>query len=246
MKKLRLKKPVISVVIPTLNEEKQVAKCLKSLKNQDFKKPFELIIVDGGSSDRTTAIAREFDAIVILQKGRGIGDARYWGFQQAKGEIVASTDADAILPSDWLEKIENYFSQNLKVGALTGDFELTRDSDFWLRNLFKLGPLINRVIAFFVGHPYFSSRNFAIRKKIYNQVGGFDRRLKGLEDAELSTRVAKVTSISHLPDLKVRTPDRRWRGRFLKHILTRMLPTFWFNVVIKKPHPKFNEWERIN
>jgi len=239
-------KPIISVVIPALNEEKLLPRCLDSLKRQEFEGPFEVIVVDGGSQDRTVEIARDFGARVIKQKGKGIGDARFLGCREAKGEIIANTDADAILPPDWLKRILAFFEKNPEVGGLVGAFEWTNDAHPFLKLLIRLHPIAYSLMALAAGHHYFSGRNFAIRKKIYDQVGGFDRRLKYLEDCELASRVSKVTKIAYLPRLKVKTPDRRWRNKSLQTFLTRTVPAFWFNIVLKKPHPKFNRWERID
>ena len=60
--------PEIAVVIPTLNEEKYIGPCLESIKNQKFDGPFEIIVVDGGSEDRTVSIVEESGAKVITQE----------------------------------------------------------------------------------------------------------------------------------------------------------------------------------
>src|SRR5512143_1531574 len=95
----------ISVVIPAYNEEKYLPRTLESLKKLD-RKPDEIVVVDGGSTDKTASIAREHGATVITVAHRGIGFARDKGLMKATGDIVAYTDADTVVPHDWLTKIE--------------------------------------------------------------------------------------------------------------------------------------------
>jgi Glycosyltransferases involved in cell wall biogenesis len=95
---------VISVIIPALNEEDVIEYCLQSLENQNYKN-FEIIVVDGGSKDRTVEIAEKY-ARVIKQKSKTIGGARKEGTLAAKGDILAFTDADTIFDPNWLSSIE--------------------------------------------------------------------------------------------------------------------------------------------
>jgi len=94
----------ISVVVPAYNEEKLIGKCLESLQNQT-EKPFEIIVVDNNSIDKTAAVAKKFGARVIEEKEQGISFARNAGFNVAKSDIIARIDADTIAPVDWIEKI---------------------------------------------------------------------------------------------------------------------------------------------
>ncbi|MGC9019569.1 MAG: glycosyltransferase family 2 protein, partial [Candidatus Bipolaricaulaceae bacterium] len=81
------------MVIPALDEEKELGECLTSLARQNFS-AFEVIVVDNGSTDRTASIAEEWGARVVVEGRRGPGYAREAGFRAAKAPIIASTDAD--------------------------------------------------------------------------------------------------------------------------------------------------------
>ncbi len=107
--------PLISVVISTCNEEKLLGTCLESLKSQHCDFYYEIIVVDAGSSDGTTAIARQYGAKVIQELRPGAVQARSAGFANARGSIIDSTDADTALPSDWLARIRKIFIDNPKV-----------------------------------------------------------------------------------------------------------------------------------
>ena len=77
----------LSVIIPTLNEEKYIASTLRSLAEQSHK-DFELIVKDGLSTDNTESIAREYADLVVSKKDSSIGDARNQGARYAKGDVL--------------------------------------------------------------------------------------------------------------------------------------------------------------
>ncbi len=99
---------VISIIIPTLNEEKGIGKTIDSINREYFKKnnwDLEIIIVDGDSKDKTRDIAKNRGAKIILEKRKGYGRAYKTGLPQAKGDIIVTGDADATYP---FEKIHEY------------------------------------------------------------------------------------------------------------------------------------------
>jgi glycosyltransferase involved in cell wall biosynthesis len=101
---------MISVIIPTFNEEENIAQCLVSLTHQTVPRAeYEVIVVDGGSKDETCRIAEKYADKVFAQTSKKVGGARNDGIMAAKGEIVATTDADCILPPDWIERIKKDF-----------------------------------------------------------------------------------------------------------------------------------------
>ena len=109
----------ISVIIPALNEEKFLPDCLEALQNQ-IEKPDEIIVVDNGSTDLTPKIAERFDCKVVFEKKRGITFARNKGFETAKYEIIARTDADTIPPKDWIKNIKEAVKKHKEACAITG------------------------------------------------------------------------------------------------------------------------------
>ena len=110
----------ISVVIPTFNEDKGLEGFLEQFDRQTLPRElFELIIVDGNSTDKTRDIAKAYADKVILQKSEGIGGARNDGVLAAEAPIVATTDADVRLPRFWLERILEDF-RDLSVVAVCG------------------------------------------------------------------------------------------------------------------------------
>ena len=140
-----MKNPIISIVIPTLNEEKYLPKTLKSLKNQTFKN-YELIICDGGSTDRTVEIAKSFGARVIVKNNSNVCEARDIGLRQASGEILVGADADTIYPNDHLQNIYEAFQKNKKIVAVTGKAQMI-DGPLWSTIMWKVTYRIMEIIA---------------------------------------------------------------------------------------------------
>lgn len=108
----------ISVVIPAYNEEKYIGQCLDSLMNQT-EKADEIIVVDNNCSDQTIDIAKKYPVRIVKEKKQGMIFARNRGFNEVKYEIIARTDADAIVPADWIAKIKKNFLDE-KISALSG------------------------------------------------------------------------------------------------------------------------------
>jgi len=91
------KKPKVTVIIPTLNEEKSIGQTLDEI-DRDFAK-VEILIVDGLSKDRTVEIAKSKGARVVMEKRKGYGRAYKTGFKEAAGDIIVTLDGDTTYPA---------------------------------------------------------------------------------------------------------------------------------------------------
>ena len=107
----------ITVILPTINEEKGVGITIDSIKKDIFKQKnwdLEIIIVDGDSKDKTQEIAKSKDAKVIVEKRKGYGRAYKTGMPQATGDIIVTGDADATYPFDRIhEYIQKLIDEDL-------------------------------------------------------------------------------------------------------------------------------------
>lgn len=92
-------RPMVSVVIPTMNEEQSVGQVIEEVRDALGDSPFEIVVVDTNSVDRTKEIAASLGAVVVDEPRRGYGRAYKTGFERAKGEIVATLDADMTYPA---------------------------------------------------------------------------------------------------------------------------------------------------
>lgn len=228
------KNPFISVVIPAFNEEKYISTALKSLSSQSLpKNEYEVIVVDNGSSDKTAQVAQEFGAKVVkYSKIQGVSAARQAGVDSARGEIIAFTDADALLPRDWLKNIQEKMGER-NVIALGGSM-VPQGVGAVSVVLFTIYDLIVLLHGFF-GKPMMWGNNMAVRKEAIRAIGGFNLSLSTSEDWELGLRLAKKYGsgrIKYSLQNKVRTSNRKLKGfkLFLKYFTDGVIA--YFNVII--------------
>jgi glycosyltransferase involved in cell wall biosynthesis len=105
---------MISVVIPAFNEEKRIERSLIALSNQTIPRDqYELIVVDGGSHDKTCQIAQDYADLVFVQESERVAGARNDGFLRSRHGLVATTDADSIVAPNWIEQAIGSFSDQM-------------------------------------------------------------------------------------------------------------------------------------
>jgi len=164
-------KPKITVIIPCYNEEKTIARCIRSLLSQSFK-DFEIIVVNDNSTDKSKKIIDSFKSKVKAihkkkNEGRpkGLDDA----LKIAKGDIVSITDSDCIIPKDWLQKIHNEFKKDKDLQALGGVYEsVGKDSLSLAGNMFERIFMDSNFIP-----NQIPGANSSYRKKTLMKIGGY-------------------------------------------------------------------------
>jgi glycosyltransferase involved in cell wall biosynthesis len=203
----------ISVVIPAYNEEAFIRQTLEALTAQaDIDATaYEIIVVDNNCVDLTVEIAVSLGARIIKESKAGVGWARAAGFATANAPLIATTDADSVVPSNWLTSIIEAFGDE-KVVAVggPGTYDIKHDIMHAVVNrslpyLHELDRLIHADTHHLVGF------NMAVRRSAFEQVGGWHAELAIGEDLELSQRIATIGRIAFLPDLRVQTSDRRFQ-----------------------------------
>ena len=100
-----MSRPMVSVVIPTMNEEKSVGLVIEEVKSAFGESPLEILIVDTNSVDRTREIASSLGAVVVDEPRRGYGRAYKTGFERAKGEVISTLDADMTYPAAMIPRL---------------------------------------------------------------------------------------------------------------------------------------------
>ena len=109
----------VSLVIPAYNEEHHLKACLASVAAQVVA-PFEVIVVDNCSTDRTAEIARSFPFVTLIsEKRQGVVFARDAGFNAATGDLIGRIDSDTVLPSTWIRDVQELFSES-DIDAVSG------------------------------------------------------------------------------------------------------------------------------
>ena len=101
---IQLVNPKISVIVPVKNREKAIGKCLDALLSQSLI-PFEIIIVDGHSTDNTIKEIKKYPVKLVYENYGTVGGARQVGLEHAQGEYIAYTDSDCIPQTTWLENL---------------------------------------------------------------------------------------------------------------------------------------------
>lgn len=198
----------VSVIVPTWNEEKYLPRCLRSLVNQSSDVPFEVIVVDGGSVDRTVEIAGQYADKVLVKPRLPVGAARNTGAEQASGDIVAFIDADTIPSEKWLQEINQTLQTNQQAVGVTGPtlpYEGTRLDSL----VYDVATGWFQRLSLTLGLPHVAGFNCAYRKDAFWEAGGFDEHRQLSEDIMLSLRVRHQGSILFNPEMTAYTSLRR-------------------------------------
>ena len=171
----------ISVVIPALNEEGMIEECLTSIRRNDTQ--VELILIDNGSIDRTPEIAREIADKVYVKPGYTLAEMRDFGAREATGDIIVTTDADCIPPTDWLTKITKPF-EDPKVVAVGGAIRPLNPNPF-SRLYCWMSSIMQGIFSLYQG------ANMAYRKDVFLKSPGY-ASAKRAEDWNLSWHIGRL------------------------------------------------------
>jgi glycosyltransferase involved in cell wall biosynthesis len=184
----------ISLICTVKNEEKTILDWLESLKRQT-KLPDEIIVVDGGSIDKTAELVQEFmrnanlKIRLIIAPGANIAQGRNVAVRNCTNGIIASTDAGCRLHPQWLENITKPFEKDPSVDVVLGVYLPWYETEFEeiasyliFPNIEKLNP--DKFLP--------SSRSIAFRKKAWEDVGGYPEWLDTAEDTLFDLKLKKA------------------------------------------------------
>jgi glycosyltransferase involved in cell wall biosynthesis len=200
---------MISVIIPTFNEEENISQCLVSLRHQTLPRTeYEIIVVDGGSKDKTREIAGKYADKVFVQKSPRVGGARNDGFMAAAGDIVATTDADCILPPTWLETIRDGFSDESVVQVYGPVYPIEtgiRNAlSLTVANAFSLAGYVTRIFYYTLGCNTAFRKDAVIRAGLYRCIDAGD-------DVEIAIRLSRLGKVRFIGAMKVGFSMRRYK-----------------------------------
>ncbi len=200
---------MISVIVPAYNEEANIVACLESLSRQTVRREeYEIIVVDGGSHDATRELATPFADEVFIQTSPRVGGARNDGVLRAKGEIVATTDADCIIPPDWIERIGKDFEDG-HVVQIYGPVDpiepgLKNRVTLSLANTFSRIGYYTRSLYYTLGCNTAFDREAFIRAGMYHCVDAGD-------DLEIALRMKNIGKVLFDNRLRVGFSMRRYQ-----------------------------------
>lgn len=223
-----------SVVIPAYNEETYIGTCLESLARQTFTAPYEVIVVDNNSTDATASIARSFvgkmNIRMLHEPAQGRGAARATGCRAATGEYLLCTDADTIVPPEWIESFVSVLDRNPQAIGATSIIRISECTPVQNAIFNMVVPLTNHLYRLAFGHYWLTGASSAIRRDAYEKVGGFDAVQDSLEDVSLTKRLARHGKILVVSSMRVNFSARRFKNGFFWGLLT--YPVHFFRCIV--------------
>lgn len=210
-----------SILVPAYNEEQSIASCLNSLVSVAYDDK-EIIVVDDASTDRTgQAVEKFLDKGVILvrrEKNGGRAAALNTGLKRAIGDVIITTDADTVVPSDWLQKFASCFERQ-GVVAVGGAYQACNKDKPLVNATSILDQILNGVFKKSLVPNKLSGVNSAILRKALLDLGGFNENSWWSEDSELGWKLKRTGKVVYDPDNVVNTtyPDTWsdiWKRKF--------------------------------
>ncbi len=178
---------MLSIVIPTLNEENDLPRLLSCLASQDYK-DIEIIVSDGNSEDKTVEIANKYDCKVIISKKRSPSHQRNEGAKIAKGSLILFLDADTLLPSSFLSSVIFEFNQrNLDVA---GFYFMLNSNKFIYKAASIYGYVMCSVLSRAI-HPISVGAAILVKRDFHERIKGFDESVFVGEDHLYSRNIQK-------------------------------------------------------
>ena len=170
----------ISFVIPALNEEIRIGRCVRSIKTEILRagmvlgRDTEIIVVDNGSTDYTSFVAIVNGAKVLYEPNRGLLRARNAGYHASNGRLIANIDADCLLRPGWMSACMSALADQ-KVSAVSGpyryfDLPIGR---YFAGSVFGLYGALN-----YCGMATMMGGNSVIRREVLDAIGGYDVSLE--------------------------------------------------------------------
>ncbi len=232
---------MISIIIPTLNEENYISNLLNCLKNQAFK-DFEVIVVDAHSNDKTREVIKKFRNLkikTINSDKRNVAYQRNLGVKNAKNERILFLDADTKIPKDFLENSLKEIKNN-EVSACNIYPDSKHPIDVFFIFLFRIYLKSLYKLIGFNGCSLFSL------KSAHNKINGFDETIKVSEDFDYTKRIKKFARLQLLKKPYVKISMRRFEknGRLrtgLKILLVGIYIDFGGKIRNNFFNYKFNE-----
>ena len=182
--------PKISIVIPAYNEEKFIKNTLRAIKRQTCDFPYEIIVIDGQSSDNTVAIAEKYAKVYISPQKSRVFQLNY-GASKATGELILFLDADTLVKPYFLQKLykkfqrdENLFAcaarfkyyDGIAISLNIGFLSLTITRYFFLNVCMHIWYFFKNLL----GYPELCGCNTIVRRDIFLKIAGFKEPPDGL------------------------------------------------------------------
>ncbi len=195
-------KPYLSVIIPAYNASEPLGRLIASLGKSSYKS-FEVIVGDDASHEQY--LVEKKVKIVRLTRNKGPAAARNAAVKKAVGHVLVFLDSDVTLYPDTLARIAEKFHADADLTAITGvwdkdqrtehffpQFKAMRDWSYWINERDRDGY-----------YYLFSTRIAAIKRDVFNRLGGFNESFRQMEDVEITYRIARRYAIIFAPEVRV-------------------------------------------
>lgn len=190
--------PSVTVVVPVRNCEGTISKSLDALVGLNYPEDkLEIIVVDGISKDKTKEIAARYPVRILTQTAEGLNLARNAGLENSTGEIIAYTDGDCVVSSDWLRKIVANFADP-NVGAVGGNVEGYLKDNLFAQyadnSVIRVMPFSPRKVILDHLRPflYTPGCNMAFRRSALEKAGLFNPKIRnGFDEFEALERIIR-------------------------------------------------------
>ncbi|MGH8872822.1 MAG: glycosyltransferase [Acidimicrobiia bacterium] len=205
--------PIVSVIIPVYNDADRLAQCLVALDEQTYPKDrLEILAVDNGSEDDVTSVVEQFEGVRLLREPRpGSYAARNRGIREAKGEVIAFTDADCVPSPTWIERGVWHLTEDPGIGLLGGRIDVTAADP---EN--PTGVELCDIMTSFQQKRFIEDLHFAAtacvftRMSVLDRVGPFNEELMSGGDREWGVRVhASGLRLHYADDVVIGHPARK-------------------------------------
>jgi glycosyltransferase involved in cell wall biosynthesis len=179
----QVKNPLVSIIIPAYNEEKNIVRLLKSVTAQDYRN-IESIVVDDGSSDSTTKLASKYGAKVFKRKHAERSIQRNFGAESSHGKYLLFLDADMELTRNVVGQCVDVAQSDKNIGAVVIP-ERSIATNFWEKVKAFERSLYNKE-----GDEAIDAARF-VDRRAFNKAGGYDESITGPEDWDLPESVKR-------------------------------------------------------
>ena len=203
--------PFFSIIVPVYNSAETLGRALQSVMEQSFK-DWELILVDDGSSDDLTSVLNSFSAhniSIVTQENLGVSSARNRGVSMAKGEWLTFLDADDYYYEHRLAMAYELIQHHPEIGFVTGDYEYrnpegellglsmnsTESGRYWLNQAKGADTVVMAAQHYtgFIEQHFGDMHTLTVRKKTFEELGGFSTDYRVAEDIHLLYRLCDLS-----------------------------------------------------
>ena len=237
---------MISIIIPTLNEERLIASTLNQFVDLKNKFDFEIIVSDNSSTDKTIEIVTNYSYKLIKNKSsiKNIASNRNVGSKYSKGNILIFLDADILI-----KDVNLFFKQiikefnNPKLIACSPKIYIDPKEEKYIDKIINRTHTLISILLNKINIGYARGGCQIIRSSAFKRMNGYNKNLIAGEDVELFNRLGKLGKIKILSNIVVYESPRRYRKKGYIHVLSNWFINYIYALLFNKSYSK--EWKDI-